>query len=362
MELFHIKPHQFSLLISAYTFSAGFIGFVAAFFVDKFDRKKVLLFGFAGFIAGTFACAFSSSYVALFAARIVAGGFGGLIGAQVLSILGDIIPYENRGRAMAILMGAFSVASIIGVPTALSLADMFYWNMPFLVIGGLAVIIFILCYFYIPNVSSHINKAEPSSRFAAFINVWEDKNQLTALLFMFTLMLGHFVVIPFVAPYLELNYHFSKNEIASMYFFGGISSIVASTFVGKWADIYGKHKIFAIFALLVTLPVFLLTTVSVSNHKLMLVICSLFFLLVTARSIPAQAIITSVVHPQQRGGFMSINSSLQQISAGLAAYLSGLIVVKSDSGILIHYPYVGVISIVLSILCIYISSHVKVKK
>lgn len=118
----------------------------------------MLLFGFSGFIIGTFACAFASSYETLLAARVLAGGFGGLIGAQVLSILGDLIPYERRGRAMGILMGAFSVASTVGVPLSLALADKFYWNMPFLAIGFLALIIFVLCIIFIPNVKEDVYK------------------------------------------------------------------------------------------------------------------------------------------------------------------------------------------------------------
>jgi DHA1 family inner membrane transport protein len=363
MALFHIQPQQFSILISAYTFSAGFVGLISAFFVDNYDRKKLLLFGFLGFIIGTFACAFASSYETLLAARVLAGGFGGLIGAQVLSILGDLIPYERRGRAMGILMGAFSVASTVGVPLALALADKFYWNMPFLAIGFLALIIFVLCIIFIPNVRGHIiEKNEKLSPLIAFTSIIKDRNQQIALLFMFTLMMGHFIVIPFVAPYLELNYHFQKREIASMYFFGGISSIIASMFVGKWADKFGKHKIFSIFALLVIVPVFLLTSIIIPNHIFLLMVCALFFLFVTARSIPAQAIITSVVSAQQRGGFMSINSSLQQISAGIAAYISGLIVVKSSNNELVNYHYVGILSIFLSLACIYLSSYVQVKK
>lgn len=136
---------QFSLIVSAYTFSAGITGFAAAFFVDRFDRKKVLLIGYAGFIVGTFACAFAPSYGLLITAQIFAGGFGGLIGAQVLSIIGDIIPFDRRARAMGILMGAFSFASAIGVPSGLFLAKYFGWHIPFLVIGGTGLDCYSVC-------------------------------------------------------------------------------------------------------------------------------------------------------------------------------------------------------------------------
>src|SRR6476620_10398560 len=65
MPYFHISAKQFSFLVGAYTLSAAVSGFTAAFFVDKFDRKRVLLFGYIGFLLGTIACGFAPSYMLL---------------------------------------------------------------------------------------------------------------------------------------------------------------------------------------------------------------------------------------------------------------------------------------------------------
>src|SRR5690606_24818583 len=116
MPYFNISSQQFSMLVAAYTFSAGIASFSAAFFVDRFDRKNVLLFAYIGFLLGTLCCAFAPSYLFLLTSRIVAGLFGGLISAQVLSIVADLIPYERRASAMGMIMAAFSVASVFGVP------------------------------------------------------------------------------------------------------------------------------------------------------------------------------------------------------------------------------------------------------
>ncbi len=66
MRIFAISPHQFGLLVSSYTFSAGISGFLASFFMDKFDRKLSLLVFFIGFSLGTLACAISPTYEILF--------------------------------------------------------------------------------------------------------------------------------------------------------------------------------------------------------------------------------------------------------------------------------------------------------
>lgn len=118
MRLFDISPRQFSLLVSAYTFSAGIFGFLAAFQIDKFDRKTALLFVYSGFLLGTFACALAPGYEWLIAARVFTGAFGGVLGALVLSVVGDTIPMERRATAMGLVTAAFSVASVFGVPLA----------------------------------------------------------------------------------------------------------------------------------------------------------------------------------------------------------------------------------------------------
>src|SRR5690606_39802899 len=101
---------------------------IAAFIIDNFDSKKTLIFCYTGFIIATFLCGIAPGYKFLIAARIIAGLFGGLIGAQVMSIVADTFPYEKRGRAMGYLMAAFSVASVLGVPISLYLANFFSWH------------------------------------------------------------------------------------------------------------------------------------------------------------------------------------------------------------------------------------------
>ncbi len=360
MPLFDINPQKFSFLVSAYTYSASLVGFSASFVVDRFDRKKVLMIGYSGFIIGSFACAFAPTYELLMASRIFAGAFGGLIGAQVLSIVGDTIRFERRARAMGIMMGAFAFASAIGVPTGLFLAKNFGWHTPFLVIASLGTLIITLVYFFVPNVVSHIQSKENRVKATAVItNIFKDKNQQRALLLMITLMMGHFAIIPFFAPYMEFNVGYSKDEVTMMYFIGGVVSIFTAPIVGRLADKYGKMQVFVIFAILALIPIFIITNMPKTPFYLGISINALFFIFAGGRIIPAQAIITSVVTPQYRGGFMSISTSLQQLATGSASLLAGFIVSTNGEGELLFYNYVGYFSIALTIICIYLVRRVK---
>src|SRR5690606_16349153 len=101
-------------------------------------------------------------YWLLMGARVVAGLFGGIIGAQVLAIVADLFTYERRGQAMGAVMSAFAIASILGVPFSLYLTNLFNnnWHIPFLLIAGVGIILSPALFRFVPSMSSHIQDAE----------------------------------------------------------------------------------------------------------------------------------------------------------------------------------------------------------
>ncbi len=362
MKAFSIKPNQFSYIVSSYTFSAGIVGLISAFFIDRFDRKSMLSYCYLGFLIGTFACAIAPTYYFLLAARIFTGAFGGVLGALVLSIIGDVIPLERRSSAMGVVMAAFSAAAVFGVPTGYFIASKFTWHAPFLFLAALGVVIFFLIYYLIPPLKSHLNKTGiPTNPFTNIANIFRDANQVKALLFMMLLMFGQFTVIPFIAPYMERNVGFDKNQITYIYLVGGFFTIFTSQIIGKLADKYGRFKVFASFALIALIPLFSITNMGETHIALALVATTLFFIVIGGRMIPATTMITAVVAPQNRGSFMSLNSSVQQISSGIAAFVAGIIVTEiSSGGKFINYHYVGYIAIVANLLAIILANRLKV--
>ncbi|QEK52642.1 MFS transporter [Pedobacter aquae] len=366
MPYFNISSQQFSMLVAAYTFSAGISGFLAAFFVDKYDRKQVLILAYIGFLIGTFCCAISPTYSLLLISRVVAGIFGGLIGAQVLSIVADLIPYERRGTAMGVIMAAFSVASVFGVPFSLYLANIFNWHGPFFFVAGLGIILIPFLMKYLPKMDTHIKLAggEKVSPLRLIKDIAQDKNQMLALALSATIMLGHFMIIPFLNPFMEFNKGFSKVQTPMIYMVGGALTLVSSPFLGKLADKIGKHRLFIMMALITTIPIALVTNLPDFPFYQVLCITGFWFVVSTGRMIPAQAMVSNVVSSERRGSFMSINSSVQQIFVGLASVISGLIVVKRADNVILNYDITGYISIAITLISIYFVSklHVRTKK
>jgi len=353
MPHFHITAKFFSWIVASYPVTACVSGLIAAFYVDRFDRKRVLLFAYSGFLIGTFCCGIAPDQYFLMAARILTGFFGGLIGAQVLSIIADTFPYEKRGRAMGTIFMAFSVASVFGVPFSLYLANLYSWHAPFLFIAILGVPVIALIVRYLPPMQSHIEERdEDNGRYKPEVrrilsDMFSNRSQLMALLLSGFLMMGHFLIIPFINPYMEFNMGFSRTDTPMIYMVGGVCALVSSSIIGRLADKYGKFRVFSICLVLSIIPIFFITNMPLIPFYSVLCIFGFWFTFSTGRNIPAQAMISTVVNPAQRGQFMSFNSSFQQLYTGVASVIAGLIVTQDDRGRILHYHWVGYLSVAI---------------
>lgn len=354
MPYFNISPGQFSLLVGSYTLTAALSGFLAAFFVDSHDRKKVLLYAFGGFLIGTIACGLAPTFGLLMAARVLAGLFGGLIGAQVLSIISDIFGYERRGAAMGAVMSSFAVASTLGVPFALYLANAISWHAPFILVGLLGIGMIPLLNKYIPEMKEHVNTENTDSKLKVLNEVLHNRKQVQTLLFSSLIMLGHFLIIPFVNPFLEFNKGYSKSLTPMVYLVGGLSAFIAALVLGKMSDQKGKLKVFTYSVLASAVMVYLITVhLPVNAFPIVLLFMGLWFIVATGRAVTAQAMISHVPNQAQRGSFMSFNSSVQQLGTSAASFLSGFIVIKATDGSLKHYDWVGYVSVAILLLSLY---------
>lgn len=356
MPKWNLTTSQFAIIVSSYSLAAFVSSFFAIFFADKFDRKKLLLFAYSGFLIGTLGCALAINVQTLIVARTVTGLFGGLISAQVLSIISDVIPYERRGSAMGMLMGGFALASVIGVPVGLFLANKYYWYSPFLIVASLGTLLIPFLIKYVPNVNAHLaNPLALKERIVNFTHIFKNPIQVTALSFSFLLIMGHFIIVPLINPYMVYNVGVPQPYTPLIYLVGGLAALITAQIVGKTADKYGKRQVFVAAALVSLLFVILITSMQAMSLVLVLIVFGLWFSASTGRTVPGQAMITQSATIQTRGSFMSLNSCVQSLGTGMASLLSGWIT-YSDASFAIHnYNWLGYISVILIIICIFLS-------
>ncbi|HEX2900628.1 MAG TPA: MFS transporter [Bacteroidia bacterium] len=352
-----IGPDQFSLVVSAYAFSAGASGLLAAGFADKFDRKRLLLFFYAGFVIGTALCALSPTYEFLLLARIFTGIFGGVIGSIAFAIITDIFKLEVRGRVMGFVQMAFAVSQVIGLPVGLYLANAFDWHAPFWLIVGFSVPAGVVIMVYMRPVNAHLQLKTKENPFLHLFHTLTKSDYLKGFAATALLATGGYMLMPLGAAYSTENLGLTKEELPILYLVTGLFTIFFGPLSGKLADRFGKYKVFVVGCLIAMAMVAWYTNLGITPLWVLILINVILFAGLTARMIAASALVTAIPDPADRGAYMGVNSSIQQISGGISAYVAGLIVVQpqlkyvengvamTKSGPLEHYPALGMVVI-----------------
>jgi predicted MFS family arabinose efflux permease len=345
-----ISPWQFSLLVASYPIAAFLSAVGMAFVIDRFERKKLLLITYAGFVTATATCGFANSFALLLVSRIVAGIFGGIIGGQVFSIISDLFTYERRGAAMGAVMTAFAVASSIGVYFSLNLVEAFRgdWHIPFLLVALTAIVALYLSYKYLPVLDKHItNWRGTKEKYKQLLATLQHKITGYTLLFSGIMMMGHFLIIPFLNPFMEFNLGYEITLVKYVYLVGGAASFASALFYGRLSDKVGKLKVFSYCVPLSCIMVIVLTNLPAVPVFAVLVFFAIWFSFATGRAVTSQTMISGVTDETNRGSFMILNSSVQQLGSGIAALVSGLIVSENSKKELLHYGWVGAISVIV---------------
>ncbi len=353
-RLFGISDAQFGLLVSAYTFAAGASGLLASTYLDKFDRKRLLLTLYTLFALATLACGLAPTYGLLLVARVAAGLFGGVLTALSQTIVADAVPFERRGRAMGVVMSSFSASTVAGVPLSLWLASHWGWQWPFIAIAGLSLLFALGAVYSLPPLRAHLHAARPST-WQGIAQVLADRNHWRAMLFTGLMMFAGFTVIPYITLFLQANVGLTDAEIPWLYLSGGAATLLTARWVGRLADRHGKVRVFSWLALALGVPLLSLTLLGPVPLWAALAVTTLMFVVMSGRMIPGMAIVTSAAQPALRGTFMAFNAAVQSAAMGTATFVGGLIIQRDAAGLVRHYWVAALIGVAASVLSIWVA-------
>ncbi|MCB0648010.1 MAG: MFS transporter [Saprospiraceae bacterium] len=348
----NISTAQFGTVVSAYAFSAGASGFLAAGFADKYDRKSFLLFFYVGFIIGTLLCAMAPTYETLLAARIITGIFGGVIGSVGFAIITDLFSLEVRGRVMGYVQMAFGASQVLGLPIGLYLANAFGWHAPFWMIVGVGIIIGLVIWKYLQPIKGHIAVNKDRNVFSHLTSTLSHPFYINGYLSTILLATGGFMLMPFGSAFATNNLGLTLDQLPLLYLITGLFTIFAGPVIGRFSDKIGKFNMFAIGSTISIFMVGIYTNLGVTPLWICIALNVILFIGINARIISISALTSAIPEPKDRGAYMSINASIQQVSGGIASSVAGLIVVQQSDGMLTRYDTLGIVVIVSMVIAL----------
>ena len=358
MRQLGISAQQFGILVSSFALTAGLIGLAAAPFIDRFDRRKLLLVCFAGFTLSTLACGLANHATALVWARAVCGAFSGVGGATIMAIVADVVPPERRARGMGIIMTAFSVAAALGVPLGLKVAQIWHWQTPFLILTGLGSLLWFCIFRFLPPVRAHLSGGQIRSA-KDFIDIVRNRNAWMGILLMSTMVFGHFTLIPYLSPFLVENIKLPEKNLFLFYLTGGIVSFFTGPIIGRIADRYGRFRIYCILIVVACFTMRFLTASGPLQLWQALILAGFFFTFASGRFVPGQAAISLAVPSNRRGAYMSLAACSRDLACGITTWLGGHVIVQEMGGQIIHYERLGWFAIGVSICSLWVFHQVK---
>jgi len=359
MKSMSLKPASFGIAVSAYAFSAGISGLLTAGFADKFDRKKLLLFFYLGFIAGTVLCGLAHSYPLLLAARIITGLFGGVIGSVSMAIITDLFALQQRGRVLGFVQMGFGASQVLGVPIGLFLANHWGWEIPFFLTAILGAIVAVAIMLRLHPVTDHLKVQRDKSAFTHLWHTVAKRDYRIGFAATALLSIGGFMMMPFGSVFAINNLHVTQAQLPVMFMIAGLSSLLIMPVIGRLSDKFSKFKLFAFASVWTMIMCVVYTNLGVTPFWLVIVLNILMMMGVMSRMVPASALTSAIPDMEDRGAFMSINASLQQIAGGVAAAIGGLIVTQQTKySPLEHYNIIGYVVVGVSTTCILLLSRV----
>lgn len=308
----------------SYTAAASVSGLCGVFFLERFDRRPALAVAMVGLFVGTLSGAFAQGLASLMTARVVAGAFGGPATSLAYSIIADVVPAERRGKAMGAVMGAFSIASVLGVPAGLELARRGGWQMPFVAVGILGAIIGVFAYGALPSMRGHLSNPKRNGEKSA---IWRELTELVrvdtalSLLMTFLVMASGFVLIPNISAYMLGNLHYPRERLGLLYLAGGAVSFFTMRLVGFLVDRHGSARVGTFGTLFIALVVYAGFVCEPPLLPVMLIFVGFMFGS-SFRNVAYNTLTTKVPAPTERARFASVQSAVQHLSAALGGFAS----------------------------------------
>ncbi|GAA5522360.1 MFS transporter [Aliifodinibius salicampi] len=311
-------------LVTAYAVMVGLCALITGPISDKIGRRKILLIGTGMMAAALLLHGLITNYLSFLIVRGLAGAAGGILSGSSVSYVGDYFPYHRRGWANGWIMSGIAMGQILGIPIGTVLAEYMGFRAPFLAFAGLMIVTFLLIWLTVPQPDVKLQRARITALGAIrkYLLMLQKPAILAAAGSYFLMFLSISVYVIFLPTWLETTFAVSGNEIATLFFAGGIANVMTGPQAGKLSDKWGRKSII-IFSCLGLALVMIFTTFLVQSFWLAYPLFFVTMMLVAMRISPFQALTTELVSAGKRGTLMSLLVAIGQVGYGLGGSIAG---------------------------------------
>ncbi|MGV7959754.1 MFS transporter [Photorhabdus tasmaniensis] len=308
---FHMPVTMAGVIAGTYVLASVFSGLASFFFLDRFNKRKVLILNTLLLGLITFLTIFSSEPYQLILLRMIAGLFGGVTLGVGIGILLNNSPENMRGRVLAIAFSSFSFVSILGMPLCLYLATNFTWKIPFLLIVILCIVSLPLILCFIPGTEKIKNS--------------QNKIVLTKKIALAGLASGvsnfsPFMLIPILVPLLTNVFYVPEERVSLVFFIGGLASWFGTYLTGKLCDKYSPQKITIVAAALFIVNILLGLMGKMNGY----IFFALFMFATYVQVMAANVLASYASTPENRAGFGALQMALSNLGAGVVFFFSSI--------------------------------------
>lgn len=343
-----IPESDLGYLGGSYTGAAAVAGLIGSTFLDRFDRRSVLLWSLVGLSLATAAGGFATGFGSLLFARVLAGIFGGPATSIGFAIIADVIPGERRGKAIGTLAAAFSVVSVLGLPFSLWLAERADWHAPFFAVALLGLVTSVLIAMKMPSLTLHLQARREGLQQAPWSNLVRRPEILLSYAMATIGFLAMFMLIPNLSAFVQHNLGLPRSELGFLYLAGGVASFIAMRLAGTTVDRFGSTRVAVggtVGFVSALVAGFVVTPALISPLGIFL-----GFMVANAfRMVSINTIVSKIPGPSERARFMSAQSAVQHLASAAGAVLAARFLSTGTRGELIGIDRIALVAAAMSV-------------
>jgi multidrug resistance protein len=337
-----------ALLVSAYALAFLLAAPVFGVVSNGFGRKNVIVAGMLVLAAGTALTGLGNGLVALLAARAVTGIGAGMVAPSVFALVGDLFPYEERGRATGVVSAMLVTSNVLGVPLSGVLAEAAGWRWAFFANAALAALALAAVLAGLPEdrlPGQTVPGDEPDTASDGMKAALATPTIGLALLATFLWYGSLQGTYANVGLFYARRFGLDAADIGVVLMLAGLRSVAGNLLGGVLSDKVGKRAIAATSAPLAALGVSALTYVvpAVSGGLVLAVGANLLWALAFSSGFSALAALVSELNEKARGAVLALNTS--SVYTGSLAFTAASTALLGVGG----FPLLGVVSAVAAL-------------